>query len=97
MLFFELFETQVSCGFIVAHVVIPCSAKFQELTTLSTFHCDKLLLLRLTHVLKLTKHFLVFQVVELELRFSRLWQIQILAALLTVVIQQPRNYERISF
>lgn len=51
VLFLEFLETEVSCGFIIAHVVVPSVGKLKELAALSRLDSQKLLLLGLPHVL----------------------------------------------
>ena len=73
MLLLQLLETQVCGSFIIAHVVIPGTRKLEELRSLRTFNSDQFLLLSLTHVLQLTKHLLILEVIKLELGSSRFW------------------------
>jgi len=86
VLFFKFLKTQICSGFIITHVIIPCAAEFKELRSLCTFDSYQFLLLSLTHVLEQSQHFLVAQVLELELGFARLRQIQLCATLLAMVV-----------
>ena len=67
MFFLQLLKTQVSCSFIVAHVVVPGTGELQELGSLGAFDRYQFLLLSLAHVLKLTQHFLILEIVKFEL------------------------------
>lgn len=64
VLFLQFFQTQIRSSLVVAHVVVPCARKLEELRSLSAFNRYQFLLLRLTHVLKLPKHLFVLEVVE---------------------------------
>ena len=89
VLLLELFQTQVGCGFVVTHIVIPGARKLQELCPLGTFDSNEFLFLGLTHVLQLPKHFLVLQVLKLELGTPSFGEIHVFAALAAVVVQKP--------
>ena len=87
MLLLEFLKRQISSSLVVTHVVIPGTRELQKLRSLSRFNSDKLLLLCLSHILKLSEHFLVLQVFELELGSFGLRQVHFSAALLTVIIK----------
>lgn len=86
MLLLQLFQRQVRCCFIVTHVVVPSRRKLQELRSLCRFNCNELLFLGLFHILKLPKHFFVFQVFKLEGGSPCFSEIHLFAALLSVII-----------
>ena len=89
VLFLEFFKTQIGSRFVVAHVVVPGGRELEELRPLGTLDCHELLLLSLSHVLQLTQHLLVLQVVKLELSPPGLTEVHLIAALAPVVIEQP--------
>jgi hypothetical protein len=91
MLFLKFLETEIGSGLVITHVVVPGSRKLQELAALCTFNRYQFLLLGLSHVLEQTQHLLVPQVFEFQLRFSGLGEVQLIATLLAVVVQQPSN------
>ena len=91
VLLLEFLKTQVSSGLIVGHVVVPSRRELEELGSLSRLNSDELLLLGLLHVLQLSQHLLVLEILELKSRSSGLSEVHLLAALLPVVIEQPQE------
>ena len=93
MLFFEFLQTEVSSCLVVTHVIIPSTREFKELGSLGRLNCYQLLFLSLLHVLKLTKHFLVFEIFKLQSSSSGFSQVHFFAAFFTVIVKETEKVD----
>ena len=88
VLLLELLETKIGCGLVVTHVIVPSTGELEELGSLRALNRYQFLLLRLSHVLELTQHLFVLEVIEFELSTASFGQVHRLAASLTIIIQE---------